>query len=424
MTVSGHASPEAVVAVTVVFTVMAVVVVAARLYARLGVGRNAGLDDLFIGISLLFAVATTITMCIQARYGMGRHIKSLSQDEVKKQLMAFYVSIWVYNLSLSCTKISILLQYLRIFPQPRFRRCCYAMLVVVVVYSFYTFFTAVFACTPIEYFWDQSVGGHCLDRFAVWFANAGINIGTDILTAILPLPVLKQLELPKRQRYALMTVFTLGGFTCIVSILRLQSLYVISRTKDTSWENPLAAIWSNVEINIAILCSCLPTLRCIFPKIFKSQLSRDRSGTNHEPHEDSGGGRCTPKFLTSLGVTKLLSKVHSSSSGDTSSRSYNANPYRSHRPAAQSETSLEAFGRSLHHSVGVGKQKSACVRTQSSFDDIDLRGLDRSGSSRKKEPPNGRIHVLTAIDQQVEVERKGDSDCESTRDLVRDKGYV
>ena len=62
------------------------------------------------------------------------------------------------------------------------------------------------------------------------------------------------------------------------------------------------------------------------------------------------------------------------------------------------------------------------MRTQSSFDDIDLRGLDRSGSSRKKEPPSGRIHVLTAIDQEVEVERKADSDCESTRDLVRDKG--
>ncbi|KAK4506774.1 hypothetical protein PRZ48_000507 [Zasmidium cellare] len=373
----------------------------------------------------LFAIATTTTMCIQARYGMGRHMRSLAQDELKKQLMAFYVSIWVYNLSLSCTKISILLQYLRIFPQLWFRRCCVAMLVVVVVYSFYTFFTAVFACTPIAYFWDQSIGGHCLDRFAVWFANAGINIATDVITAILPLPVLKQLELPKRQRYALMTVFALGGFTCIVSILRLQSLYIISRTTDTSWENPLAAIWSNVEINVAILCSCLPTLRCIFPQIFRSQLSRDRSGT-HETRQDAGG-HCTPRFLSSLGVTKLVSKVTSSSSRGMSSTSYNANPYRSHRNATtQSETSLEAFGRSLDQSLGNGKQKSACVRTQSSFDDIDLQGLERGGSARRKEPPNGRIHVVTAIDQEVEVEveRKRSSDCGSTRDLVRDKGYI
>lgn len=54
MTASGHAPPEAVVAVTVVFTVMAAVVVAARLYARLEVGKNAGFDDLSIGASLVW----------------------------------------------------------------------------------------------------------------------------------------------------------------------------------------------------------------------------------------------------------------------------------------------------------------------------------------------------------------------------------
>lgn len=36
----------------------------------------------------MFAIATTITMCVQAKYGMGRHITSLSRDEVKSQLMA------------------------------------------------------------------------------------------------------------------------------------------------------------------------------------------------------------------------------------------------------------------------------------------------------------------------------------------------
>lgn len=83
--------------------------------------------------------------------------------------LQFYVAIWVYNLSLSCTKISILLQYLRIFPQRIFRICAYTLLGIVVVYSLYTFFTAVFLCSPIRYFWDSTVeGGTCLDRFAIW----------------------------------------------------------------------------------------------------------------------------------------------------------------------------------------------------------------------------------------------------------------
>lgn len=36
------------------------------------------------------------------------------------------------------------------------------------------------------------------------FANTAVNILTDICTVILPLPVLKSLNLPKRQRSMLM----------------------------------------------------------------------------------------------------------------------------------------------------------------------------------------------------------------------------
>lgn len=43
------------------------------------------------------------------------------------------------------------------------------------------------------------------------FANAGMNIATDIAIGILPLPMLKELQLPRRQKIALMTVFGLGG---------------------------------------------------------------------------------------------------------------------------------------------------------------------------------------------------------------------
>jgi len=127
------------------------------------------------------------------------------------------------------------------------------------------------------------------------FSNAAINIFTDVATAALPLPVLNRLNLAKRQRYALMAVFGLGGLyvsivsshvrystnastsTCIISILRLESLYAISKATDVTWENPLAALWSNLEVNTGIICSCLPTLKgCItqfFPRMFGDMRS-------------------------------------------------------------------------------------------------------------------------------------------------------
>lgn len=79
--------------------------------------------------------------------------------------------------------------------------------------------------------------------------------------------------------------------TCIVSILRLQSLYVVSVSKDLTWNNPLAAIWSSTETNVGIICSCLPTLKgCIthfFPRFFSSSNSahvQSGRGTGNTAH--------------------------------------------------------------------------------------------------------------------------------------------
>lgn len=138
-----------------------------------------------------------------------------------------------------------------------------------------------------------------------------MNIITDIATTILPLPVLKSLNLPKRQRYVLMFVFGMGGVVCVISVLRLSSLYTISISTDVSWDNPLAAIWSSCEVNVGILCSCLPTLKgCVaryFPVLFSSACGSRPTG-EFRALELSGRGRknqasCTISAVGSVPLT-------------------------------------------------------------------------------------------------------------------------
>jgi hypothetical protein len=92
-----------------------------------------------------------------------------------------------------------------------------------------------------------------------------------------------------------MIVFALGGFTCIISILRLQSLLVFLHNTDISWHNPLAAIWSSLEVNIGILCSCLPTLKAMvsryFPRAFNSSYLRGSDHSHERGHTDGEGER-------------------------------------------------------------------------------------------------------------------------------------
>lgn len=49
--------------------------------------------------------------------------------------------------------------------------------------------------------------------------------------------------------------------TCLISILRLYSLKIAANTTDPNWDYVDAAMWSVAEVNVAVFCACLPTLK-------------------------------------------------------------------------------------------------------------------------------------------------------------------
>jgi hypothetical protein len=65
-------------------------------------------------------------------------------------------------------------------------------------------------CVPIQFLWDKSISGHCLPLLPAYYAPAAISIATDFGTWVLPLPIIKSLQLPRRQKIMLMSIFRLG----------------------------------------------------------------------------------------------------------------------------------------------------------------------------------------------------------------------
>ncbi|KAF2453666.1 hypothetical protein BDY21DRAFT_292640, partial [Lineolata rhizophorae] len=263
------------------FTLLAGMTVILRVYTRFAVVRHSGWEDLLIVCAMIASIGVGICQGIETQYGMGRHIEYVAAvpGMLEKQFQALYASIIAYNFGLSFTKLSIMLQYLRIFASKSMRRACFVFLGVVILYGLWTVLTAIFGCIPIAYFWDRSIdGGKCLPNYILWFVNAGLNISTDFSLVILPLFGLRRLQLPRRQKIVLMAILTLGGFAGVTSILRLYSLYIISRTQDMSWDNTDPAVWSNVELNIGIMCASLPTLRPLIALVFPRLLPSGRPG--------------------------------------------------------------------------------------------------------------------------------------------------
>lgn len=122
----------------------------------------------------------------------------------------FWVSVPMYSIALFLTKVSILLLYLRLFPHDGFVKACWIIIAVMGTFLFWTIFGFMFMCTPVNYFWDRSIEGHCFNPEWVYFTNAPFNIVTDFVLFGLPMPILWELQLPIRQKAGLIFLFGIG----------------------------------------------------------------------------------------------------------------------------------------------------------------------------------------------------------------------
>ncbi|KAJ5102681.1 hypothetical protein N7532_003210 [Penicillium argentinense] len=124
--------------------------------------------------------------------------------------------------------------------------------------------------------WNPSFPKECNDLHATYFSTAGINILTDLAILLMPLSLLMKLNLHDRRKYALIAIFMIGAFASAASIVRLNALYRYTITGDVFYDAIQILLWSQIEVNIAIISASTPSLRPMFPSIFKSS-SYDRS---------------------------------------------------------------------------------------------------------------------------------------------------
>lgn len=294
--------PE-IVAILSVFTAVSTIAVVLRCHARLFLLRCFGLDDAVMVAAQVLTIASAVAIGIEAAYGLGRHTWVIPERNLIPYMKAFYASIVVYNVAVCLTKISILLQYKRLFANPIVQRITLTALCFLAAWAVALAFLLTLICQPVATFWDSSIPGHCLDITTVWYVMAGVNLVTDFLILTLPMPVISSLQLPSRQKYMLMGVFCLGFLyvlplprrtqhksltrtsPCAISVYRIRTLGAVLSSPDPTYENVDAATWSFLELTTGVLAACLPTLRPLFiavmPRLFASartvvSLSRSR----------------------------------------------------------------------------------------------------------------------------------------------------
>ncbi|KAF5597491.1 uncharacterized protein FSUBG_8526 [Fusarium subglutinans] len=269
------------IAVMATLSSISLIVVSLRVYARAIMLRNFGVDDACAILACLLTIADATIIATNVRNGLGSHISTLSGEQISNFLRMFYFSTVVYNVALAVIKTVFLLQYYRAIPVRQYKKTYIASVVLVTCWSLSQIFLNTFMCWPIASFWDVTIKGTCILNKSSFYVGAAGNILTDILIMVLPIPVLRSLKLGRRQKWILISVFCLGIFTCLISLVRIKFLNIGT---DITWHNVESASWSVSELCCGIICACIPTLR---PLLSGHDRGSSHNQSSYARHENS-----------------------------------------------------------------------------------------------------------------------------------------
>jgi hypothetical protein len=76
----------------------------------------------------------------------------------------------------------------------------------------------------------------------------------------------------------------------VVSALRLQSLINFGTSRNPTWDQADVIHWSNIEINVGIICACMPSIRIILVRMFPKMLGSTKETTQNYAKYSSRSG--------------------------------------------------------------------------------------------------------------------------------------
>ena len=269
--------------------------------------KKPGWDDYTMIAAWMLAFGASFSIIFGTTKGLGRHQDDIPDHWLELMQQSAYAFSVLYNPALMATKTSILIFYLSLSKtQKIFRWATISTLVIVNAGGLALTILNIVQCQPVSAAWMSPVPAtaHCTNIVTIYLSSAPLNIITDLAILFLPMPILTSMRLPKKQKIILVITFGFGIFVAIVDVVRIAYLQDAQRatllaaqadrsesgtnqrnTSDFSWYASLSFMWSTVEINLGIMCGCVPAMKPLVRRFLPSWVidhttSRGNSGTH------------------------------------------------------------------------------------------------------------------------------------------------
>ncbi|KAK6825592.1 hypothetical protein PG987_013086 [Apiospora arundinis] len=279
-----------------------------RMYTKLAHSNGLRLDD---GLLILAWITSVIVQgLIASTYASGVagvHAWEVSLDKYQSHQLTTYVTTLFYVLCAVLAKLSLSVYYLRLSPSIWYRRSVCAVINLLVVYSFILACALIFSCSPISKVWHTDVPGACLDRSALYTAVAVMDILTNAILLVLPIPMVYGLPMPIKRRVCAAGIFAIGLLAIITSLILCAYLPKLAKSEDQTWAMVSSNLWISIEVNLFVICPAMLTLY-----EFCHELKRRWTGKHRRrlSLDDLPITASTPTLMSSSASVLTLKSTH------------------------------------------------------------------------------------------------------------------
>ncbi|KAI0543531.1 hypothetical protein F4679DRAFT_577540 [Xylaria curta] len=261
------------IAVTTVFLLFAILAVVARFWSRSIQRKSIWIDDYLIVASLLFTISTVgVGYALVLNGGVGLHMINATEEQVAISLKLFVPAPFLWAISTSLLKLSILFFYISLFTIPRIRSAVYIVIILTTALLVAVIFESFLLCRPFAYTWDKTIqGGVCGSSQNAYLSIAVVNLIIDLSVVALPMPVLWKLQMPIRNKIAISALLGFGLIICGLTAARINSVLGL-KEEDFTYSVVPDLIFGALEIELGIVNACLPILRPLLGKFFGRKI--------------------------------------------------------------------------------------------------------------------------------------------------------
>ncbi|KAL3422852.1 integral membrane family protein [Phlyctema vagabunda] len=262
---SAEYNGDELVIVCIVLLALTYLSVGLRCFVRVKLMNAFMADDWFMVVSQIVFTISCAFILRGVHYGIGQHNNALTQEDLTASLMYQALATLTYVANMMFIKLSICILLLRIASRPIYIWILRVSMVVVTIWSLAIFLYDIFQCTPIAAQWDFTLkNSHCVGTDSIVSAAYAISVMTilsDWLYALLPIPMIWNINMSSQTKSTVVVILSLGVFASIATLIRLRYLVDLTKTEDILYAGTNPMIWTLIEPGVAIIAASLITIR-------------------------------------------------------------------------------------------------------------------------------------------------------------------